>query len=1284
LSVTTEYGELRITGLDSKGNGEYELKVEYELTSAMEHDGDENDASLSKSLPVITITNEGGGEATASIGLTVWDDVPERLELDQGRVENNFEGEIDFDAGQDGFGGIEFKASVNGSLVKDTDGNRIQLDGKDLVYHTESNGKLTAQTADGAVGFEIQLSGESYHISKVAAGLGIAAQSTTYTSYSGPDKKPENYKVFESEASIIQVTAMAANGTAEKVNGSAPGFGVKQPFISKGEVLRLDFFNKAEEVSQAERSQVKKVDLSLTQASKGADIYVDLIRSDAKGYEKAFENTGVSLGSDAEVTFKLNGSVVAAEFVAGKGWKLQINKVTGNKAHSLTVESNEPFDAIHLGSANGDYRVSLPQNVVIEDTPASSDVCLEIPVVGSDGDGDTIEGILPLTLDCGCGSGAPVETAPFIGTVSGTEDTALSITWFDLVGEANPTAQSITYVGSEGGGQLLLNGKEVVAGTEITKQSLLDGQLTFVPAENESGFDGYAVEGIGDQKTDYAHIKYTIVGVDSSQQAELTIDIKPVADNPEVHITITSKSAPELGAEVIEVNGGSKSPDGLGFDVLDGKVVAIGENVRIWYTDAKTGSTKRNDVKHVQDLSAEDINTILANSLKGLTGEAYAQAFNAMKANFVPYTTGNPSSGNAGKQVTDVFMLHENSLYQQNVQVDNQGTTYHAYKINGGKGNGGKDNAPDFIFLLESTNEQYKVSGVVSHEWHEQEYNHNDNWTIKTDAGAVVTQGFNQLAGVITSSGGYIGNPGLVAKPTEAADFAEYDIHIVAHVSDLDGSEGILADLVLSGLPAGAQVVHKGEVFTVESSGQLTLQGDLSNYPLALGTETQVTADITVRVPADSIFSLEVEAHAYERVLGTSETATGHAEQVISSDITTEDGEVPSAESQAIIAVEVSAAQLIEKGTEIHLGNGAQVTIVDGTIQLEGIKLVEKGAAPYWNPSDPAVIHVNGISNGNRSSIDGVANANPNHNAQYILLEGEASRYEMSVTYQNAPTLSTGYYGGVITDKHGTPGLNQMTVNHIKGFIFTDGTVIENGSTTTSSAAVTYEHDLTISLSLSSDVDEVSLSHVTVELTGLEAANISGWAIDGLALHATSNPDGTITLVLPEGLQTADIKATIQTDSMDKSWAVKASATALVDGVPVGEMATDITTSNDVNSSTPMTLSSFALIDEEWDAFDFDGFASQQHSSAEPSISSVGESDEKLASLVMEDLISDHEVSIDSVRLASPVENVDQNGAVTTDKLQNDNTVDDIASPSETDIKVASDLFKDGGGFDQY
>src|SRR5699024_6241596 len=136
----------------------------------------------------------------------------------------------------------------------------------------------------------------------------------------------------------------------------------------------------------------------------------------------------------------------------------------------------------------------------------------------------------------------------------------------------------------------------------------------------------------------------------------------------------------------------------------------------------------------------------------------------------------------------------------------------------------------------------------------------------------------------------------------------------------------------------------------------------------------------------------------------------------------------PSADLQATIDVEVGAAQLIEKGVEIDLGNGAQITIVDGTIQLEGIKLVEKGSAPYWNPSDPAVIHVKGISNDNRSSIDGVANANPNHNAQYILLEGDASRYDLGVVYQQAPTMNTGYYGGVITDKHGTPGLNQMTV----------------------------------------------------------------------------------------------------------------------------------------------------------------------------------------------------------------------------------------------------------------
>src|SRR5690606_34706351 len=154
-------------------------------------------------------------------------------------------------------------------------------------------------------------------------------------------------------------------------------------------------------------------------------------------------------------------------------------------------------------------------------------------------------------------------------------------------------------------------------------------------------------------------------------------DIVPVVDAPTVSIAVTPKVSSGDGAGdatgITKVNGGSQAEHGQGFDVVNGKIVAIGENVRVWYTDAKTGSTQNNNVKHYQDLSEEDIDTIIENSIGGkeLTTEERNSLVAEMRENFISYTQGNANAGDSGKSKTDVFVLHENSHYQQGTQVDN-------------------------------------------------------------------------------------------------------------------------------------------------------------------------------------------------------------------------------------------------------------------------------------------------------------------------------------------------------------------------------------------------------------------------------------------------------------------------------------------------------------------------------------------------------------------------------------------------------------------------------------
>src|SRR5690625_4224140 len=461
----------------------------------------------------------------------------------------------------------------------------------------------------------------------------------------------------------------------------------------------------------------------------------------------------------------------------------------------------------------------------------------------------------------------------------GEEDVELPISWEDLVGE-DTDATTIVYNGAEGGGELLLNDQPVEVGSVITKEQVSKGQLIFMPDSDEAGFDGYPNEGLGNQKKDYAKLDYTIQKDSGSelveQPGELTIDIMPVVDVPAVHIDVSPRDTDAKQPPVTEVNGGSQNTDSTVFDLVDGKIVAIGENVRIWYTNTHTGSTKENNVVLVQDLTDEEVNAIIANSLKHLdpNSSEYQDKFTQMKENnFKSYDQGNVAGSD---NMTDIFILHEGSLYLQNVQTDNQGTTYHANPVNSVKGNAW-DSEPDYIYLLETEGVEYKVNGVVSHEEHIGNHNHNDNWNITAD-GAHVTQGSNQLAGTITSSGGYIGSPGHVVKPEPSEVMAEYEVSIVAHVTDLDGSESMVQELVLRGLPEGAEVVHGDTTIVVDSSGELTIVGEFSDYERAAqsGKETQVSADITIRIPEGTELKLEVEAKAYERFDVSGKTESGY------------------------------------------------------------------------------------------------------------------------------------------------------------------------------------------------------------------------------------------------------------------------------------------------------------------------------------------------------------------------------------------------------------------------
>ncbi len=333
--------------------------------------------------------------------------MPHAIAIEKGSISDGFKGDIVFEAGADGFGSLVFKDDGVAKPVLDVNNNQVQLNGENVTYSVASDGSLVAMAGD-VVAFRVTLNGNgtSYEVTNVHKdfGLTVTTEYEDFEEFSFAGNNPDSSKLFESDSLVIQATGRDAQGNTNQVNGSNPGMGVDNTAIDPGEVFRFDFFDKSDTPSDAERSQLTSVDFTVDQ-TQGATMYIDLIWSDIAGYGVPFASTGTSIYdqmSNEVIKITFNGTNIelgASDYVTGKGWKVEVGKAVGNNYHELSIESDIAFNAIQFESGGGDYRLQVPSKVVAESEGVSVDeVYLDVPVIGTDADGDTIEGNLHLTL----------------------------------------------------------------------------------------------------------------------------------------------------------------------------------------------------------------------------------------------------------------------------------------------------------------------------------------------------------------------------------------------------------------------------------------------------------------------------------------------------------------------------------------------------------------------------------------------------------------------------------------------------------------------------------------------------------------------------------------------------------------------------------------------------------------------------------------------------------------------------------------------------------------------
>ncbi|MGO3890615.1 MAG: retention module-containing protein [Paenalcaligenes sp.] len=268
----------------------------------------------------------------------------------------------------------------------------------------------------------------------------------------------------------------------------------------------------------------------------------------------------------------------------------------------------------------------------------------------------------------------------------------------------------------------------------------------------------------------------------------------------------------------------------------------------------------------------------------------------------------------------------------------------------------------------------------------------------------------------------------------------------------------------------------------------------------------------------------------------------------------------PVATESSTIEISLNNVEVVEeKKIEIPIKDGVIVTPGDNSgIDGNGLKVSPVLPGSFISQS-PELIYAKGIHH--VGSIDGRYENGPVKGFNYLILEGDPSRYQFSDVDFKSPKIDTAwdmtFYGGRVKDTQGVDGLNEATFNHIKGIIFTDGTVIEDGVITKYGSSF-MQYDFTLDAILADDVG--TETGVFLSFEGLTLDQISKLSIskDGQEL-VWSKQDGkvfipnatgedlegiNIHVVVPKADQPADWNISAELQAKDSSGAPIASDSA--------------------------------------------------------------------------------------------------------------------------------------------
>ncbi|MCL6698541.1 DUF5801 domain-containing protein [Sphingomonas sp. NSE70-1] len=199
-------------------------------------DGDFDTATVSVGQGVFHIEDDGP-EFTAP---------PAGVEVENGDTTVQIEN-LNLEIGSDGYGLLFFNSAHDGDPAQDADGHNLTFGGEQLFYQVNGN-VLTAETADGDVGFTITLNQNGTYSFQLHGVISNGTE-TSFTDLTSAAAGNVAFRLVGSDVGNNNAEntdlILSGNGT---VNTNSTSMGVNNQSMESGERIRIDFVENLETV----------------------------------------------------------------------------------------------------------------------------------------------------------------------------------------------------------------------------------------------------------------------------------------------------------------------------------------------------------------------------------------------------------------------------------------------------------------------------------------------------------------------------------------------------------------------------------------------------------------------------------------------------------------------------------------------------------------------------------------------------------------------------------------------------------------------------------------------------------------------------------------------------------------------------------------------------------------------------------------------------------------------------------------------------------------------------